>query len=45
MRHGKCNCGKPATSTWIIKDKKSAREIGWCDDCKPERSTDTIYEI
>ena len=49
---GKCNCGKKATSTWIIYEPPKgktkygcAREISWCNDCKPSRSTETIYEI
>ena len=48
----KCNCGKKATGTWIIheppKGRKKhgcAREIDWCDDCKPKRNTETIYQI
>lgn len=51
----KCNCGKKATSTWVIvstslihssrEQYKSAREISFCDYCKPSRSTDTIYQI
>lgn len=45
----KCNCGKKATSTWLIVERmrknKCVREIAFCNDCKPKRSTDTMYQI
>lgn len=42
---GKCNCGKPATVEYLIREKKSARTIKFCDDCKPKRDTDKMYKI
>ena len=47
----KCNCGKKATSTWLIvepetkRHKGSAREISFCNDCKPKQDTKTMYQI
>ena len=42
---GKCNCGKKATGVWIIKEKKSAREMKFCDDCAPKLDTESMYKI
>jgi hypothetical protein len=48
---GKCDCGKPATSEWMIielpttKKRGSARTMKWCDKCKPKGGTRTIYQI
>ena len=34
---GMCNCGNKATEEWIITEKDHAREITFCDDCRPKR--------
>ena len=46
----KCNCGKKATSEWIIIEStrsktKTARTMKWCEACKPKQQTATLYEI
>jgi len=48
---GKCGCGKPATSEWLIvepptkKRRGSARTMKWCDACAPKQETKTMYRI
>jgi hypothetical protein len=36
MIRGKCNCGKKATSEYLVYHKKYATTIIFCDDCKPK---------
>jgi len=31
----RCNCGKPATGEYLVKNKGVAWTIRLCDDCKP----------
>lgn len=33
---GKCNCGKPATCEYLVRNKKNAWTIKLCKDCKPK---------
>lgn len=46
----KCNCGKKATSTWLIVEPKtkkhrgSVREMPFCDNCKPKKETKNMYQ-
>lgn len=48
---GKCTCGKPATSEWMIlelptkRKKGSSRTMKWCDKCKPRVETKTMYQV
>ena len=39
---GKCNCGKKATSEWLIKDNESATCLKFCDSCRPKTNTINI---
>jgi hypothetical protein len=34
--HGKCNCGKKATSEFLITDKDSSRTMKFCEKCSPK---------
>lgn len=34
---GKCNCGKKATSEWIVYFKDYATSMKFCDNCRPKR--------
>jgi len=45
MIKGKCNCGKKATSEYLIKGKGVAHTIKFCNKCKPERDSEIIYRI
>jgi hypothetical protein len=42
---GKCDCGKKATGEYLIKDKKTAWTMKWCDNCKPRFPNDKITLI
>lgn len=42
---GKCNCRKKATSEWMIYSKKCAWIMKWCNDCKPEKESKTVFKI
>jgi hypothetical protein len=42
---GKCNCGKKATSEWIIQNKGVAWSMKYCDTCKPKHTTAEIQLI
>lgn len=42
---GKCNCGKKATSEWLIQDKSAAWTIKVCDKCKPKRKQEGLQMI
>ena len=33
---GKCNCGRKATTEYLIRNKKSAYTIKLCKNCKPK---------
>lgn len=33
---GKCNCGKPATTEYLVTHKKVSHTIKLCNDCKPK---------
>jgi hypothetical protein len=45
MTKEKCNCGKKATSEYLIKDKKAAWTVKFCNECKPKRDNKNIYRI
>lgn len=36
MVHGKCNCGKRATSEWLITHKDYYTTTKFCDKCRPQ---------
>ena len=36
MIPGKCNCGKRATSEWLIVAKGYSYTMKYCDLCKPK---------
>ena len=42
---GKCNCGKKATSEWLIIDAGMAWTMKYCDNCEPKREQDGITKI
>jgi len=42
---GKCNCGKKATSEWLIYSKKTAWSMKYCDNCKPKYADKTVQLI
>ena len=42
---GKCNCGKPATSEYLIRNAKSMTTVKFCDKCKPKLYYDNITLI
>jgi hypothetical protein len=45
MMHGKCNCGKKATSEWLIKNRGMVRTMKYCDKCKPKREQEGLVKI
>lgn len=45
MIHGKCNCGKKATSEWSIQNKGTAWAMKYCDKCKPKREQIGLTKI
>ena len=46
---GKCNCGKPATGEYLVRNKSKGKTVAWtiklCNDCKPKRKNVHIVEI
>ena len=42
---GKCNCGKKATSEWMIYHKDYCTTIKFCDDCKPKHEQKGLIKI
>ena len=42
---GKCNCGKKATSEWLIQNKGTAWTMKYCDNCKPKYKTEGLQLI
>lgn len=38
----RCNCGKKATSEFLIRKKKVAWTIKVCDNCKPKNNRNLI---
>lgn len=34
--YGKCNCGKKATSEWLISGDRMFCTMKYCDKCKPK---------
>jgi len=45
MMHGKCNCGKKATSEWLIQSKGTAWTMKYCDKCKSKREQEGLTKI
>lgn len=45
MMLGKCNCGKKATSEWLIQNKGTAWTMKHCDKCKPKREQSGLAKI
>jgi len=48
---GKCNCGKRATSEWLVSHKKTKRKPGvcwtlkFCDKCTPRHFEEGLQQI
>jgi hypothetical protein len=45
MMKGKCNCGKKATSEWLITSHGACWEMKFCDVCKPKREEKGMVNI
>jgi hypothetical protein len=45
MVYGKCNCGKRATSEWLILNKGTAWTMKYCNECKPKREQEGLTKI
>jgi hypothetical protein len=45
MIYGKCNCGKKATSEWLILNKGTAWTMKYCNECKPKREQEGLTKI
>ena len=52
MVRGKCNCGKKATSEWMVfKNPKKREKYGtcntliFCDKCKPKQESENLVWI
>jgi hypothetical protein len=45
MVYGKCNCGKKATSEWLVRDTKMAWTLKFCDKCEPKRPQTKMHKI
>ena len=45
MMKGKCNCGKKATSEWMITNKKTCWTMKYCDKCKPQHEQIGLVKI
>lgn len=43
--YGKCNCGKKATSEWLIQNKGTVWVTEYCDECKPKREQSGLTKI
>ena len=42
---GKCNCGKKATSEWLIQNKDTAWTMKYCDKCSPKCNRPGLIKI
>lgn len=49
---GKCNCGKKATTEWLVTQKKKKRErygtcwtLKFCESCKPLYKQEGLQQI
>lgn len=42
---GKCNCGKPTTSEWLITNYDTAWSMKYCDKCKPKSEQSGLVKI
>ena len=38
-----CNCGKKATRTYLVMDKKGAHTIYLCEGCSPKYNYNKIH--
>jgi ribosome-binding protein aMBF1 (putative translation factor) len=46
MMRGKCdNCGKKATSEWLIQHKSMASTLKFCDKCAPRYFKPELQKI
>jgi hypothetical protein len=45
MVHGKCNCGKRATSEWLIQNYGTVWTMKYCDKCEPKRESKELTKI
>lgn len=45
MMHGKCNCGKKATSEWLVVNNESSWSNKYCDQCKPKQEQKGLTKI
>jgi hypothetical protein len=52
MVRGKCNCGKKATSEWMVYHQPKKREkygscntLIFCDKCKPKQESKNFFWI
>jgi hypothetical protein len=45
MVHGRCNCGKKATTEWLVQDKKMAWCLKFCDKCSPKIEKPGLQKI
>lgn len=42
---GKCNCGKSATSEWLITNYSTVWTMKYCNNCKPKRERIGLVKI
>lgn len=42
---GKCNCGKKATSEWLVEQKSVAHTLLFCDKCAPKINRPGLQKI
>jgi hypothetical protein len=42
---GKCNCGKKATSEWLITNYGAQWTMKYCDNCVPKREQSGLVKI
>ena len=45
MVYGKCNCGKRATSEWLIRYRGTISSMKYCDKCVPKRESKELTKI
>lgn len=45
MVYGKCNCGKRATSEWLIRNHNTVWSMKYCDKCEPKRESKELTKI
>jgi hypothetical protein len=47
MMRGKCNCGKKATSEWLVANyrSKTCYTLKFCDKCRPKYKTESMQLI